>query len=82
MADQSRAAYTAKLAERGLVVRSFDGHTLTVTYNPEQDPVIQEGHGVELGQLLSYAVLAMNDLPGDPYTELFPGIRSVSIDPF
>lgn len=70
------AAYTDRLAARGLFMATYDGHTLRLNYEPSADPEIKRGP-IELSDLSAFAITAMNEpVPGP---ELFPGVKSVVV---
>jgi hypothetical protein len=73
-----RAAYTAKLAERGLAIHSFDGQTLILNYNPAADGSTERGCGLGEEQLAAYARGWIERLPGA--AEMFPGLDRVVVD--
>lgn len=64
MENDERNAYTAKLAEHGLEINSFDGQTLTLRYNPAADSLIELGQGADESELAQYARKSITDLPG------------------
>lgn len=72
MERNDRTSYAARLAERGLTIKSFDGRTLKLTYKPAADPRFQEGKPVSGDELTTYAksVLAPLQEKNGPYARL------------
>jgi hypothetical protein len=78
MADDDRNLYTAKLAEHGLEIHSFDGQTLILRYNPAADSLIDLGQGADENELVRYARKSIADLPDA--ANMFPGLDRIAID--
>jgi hypothetical protein len=78
MEHNDRDAYTARLAERGLEIHSFDGRTLTLRYNPGADSLIDLGQGADESELVEYARNSMADLP--QATLMFPGLDRIVVN--
>jgi hypothetical protein len=73
-----RDAYTGKLAERDLEIRSFDGQTLTLRYNPAADNQVQDGERIDESDLVQYARKCLDELPDA--THMFPGLDRIAVD--
>jgi hypothetical protein len=73
-----RDAYTAKLAERGLEIHSFDGSTLKLNYNPAADEQVQDGERIDENELVQYARSSLTELPGAG--NMFPGLDKIVVD--
>jgi hypothetical protein len=78
MQGDERATFTAHLAERGLEIQSYDGHALTLTYNPAADHLIEKGSSGDAKQLADYAQSLLHGLPNA--AEMFPGLQEVVVD--
>jgi hypothetical protein len=78
MEDDDRNVYTAKLAEHGLEIHSFDGQTLTLRYNPAADSLIELGQGADENELVQYARKSITDLPKAAH--MFPGLNRIVVD--
>ncbi|MDB5069596.1 MAG: hypothetical protein JWM87_707 [Candidatus Eremiobacteraeota bacterium] len=77
MADARLAAYAARLATRGLTINRFDGFTLYLDYDMQNDSEIKAKRPVESSSLSDFATDAMNEqFPGP---EIFPGLRNINI---
>jgi hypothetical protein len=63
MHDDERATFTAHLAERGLEIQSYDGHTLALNYNSAADRLIDKGYTADRKQLAGYAQSLLQSLP-------------------
>jgi hypothetical protein len=73
-----RTQLTARFAERGLEIRTYDGSTLTLDYNPGSDVGAEEGAPVDENDLSRYARDAIRALPGSEM--MFPGLRQIVVD--
>lgn len=78
MEYDDRDAYTAKLAERGLEIHSFDGSTLRLNYNPAADNQIQDGERIDENELVQYARSSLTALP--EAGNMFPGLDKIMVD--
>jgi hypothetical protein len=73
-----RSKLTARLAERGLAVESFDGTILTLAYNPTADQTVEQSGTPTADELSRYARTVLLSIPGGE--ALFPQIGDVAID--
>lgn len=73
-----RSGYAMRLAERGLAVQTFDGHTLKMSYSPEADSQLQQGQPVSGDELTAYARSVLADIPET--SQMFPGLERIEID--
>lgn len=78
MQGDERATFTAHLAERGLEIQSYDGHTLALTYNPAADHLIEKGYAADAKHLAGHAQSLLQNLPHA--AEMFPGLQEVFVD--
>ncbi|MGA9272060.1 MAG: hypothetical protein WBE30_00570 [Candidatus Cybelea sp.] len=78
MKQDVRTQLTARLAARGLEVKTYDGTTLTVDYNPGSDAGAEEGQPVDERELSRYAREAIRALPAGE--TLFPGLQEIVVD--
>jgi hypothetical protein len=78
MKDNDRDVYTARLAEHGLEIHSFDGQTLTLRYNPAADKLVELGQGADENELVQYARNSITDLPEAAH--MFPGLDWIVVD--
>jgi hypothetical protein len=78
MEYDDRDAYTAKLAERGLQIRSFDGSTLRLDYNSAADTQVQAGERIDENDLVQYARSSLRELP--EAGNMFPGLDDIVVD--
>jgi hypothetical protein len=78
MENDHRDAYTAKLAERGLEIHSFDGQTLTLRYNPAADEQVQDEERIDENDLVHYARKSLDELP--EAGRMFPGLNKIVVD--
>jgi hypothetical protein len=76
MQNERMAAFERRIAERGLTVRTFDGHTLFLTYDASNDAILKGRQAFEVGDLRLYTIQALNERAGPP---LFPGLKGVKI---
>jgi hypothetical protein len=74
--DNDRNVYTAKLAEHGLEIHSFDGQTLMLRYNPAADSLIEQG--ADENELVQYARKSITGLPEAAH--MFPGLDRIVVD--
>jgi len=78
MEYDDRDTYTGKLAERGLQIHSFDGHTLRLSYNPAADNQVQDGARIDENELVQYARKSLDELP--EAGNMFPGLDEIVVD--
>jgi hypothetical protein len=78
MEYDDRDAFTAKLAERGLEIHSYDGSTLKLNYNPAADNQVQDGERIDENELVRYARNSLSDLP--EAGNMFPGLDKIVVD--
>jgi len=76
--SDGRTSYVTALAERGLAIHSFDGHTLKVTYNPAADHQIEQAKAVSGDELSQYAQRVLADHP--EANRMFPGLERIEIE--
>jgi hypothetical protein len=78
MESDVRTELLARLAERGLALKSSDHQVLTLRYDPEKDSAAQQGQAVDAEALSRYARNAILDLPrGDT---LFPRLQDIAVE--
>ncbi|MFY9739580.1 MAG: hypothetical protein WAK11_11095 [Candidatus Cybelea sp.] len=78
MEYDDRDVYTAKLAERGLEIHSFDGSMLKLNYNPAADEQVQDGERIDENELVQYARSSLDALP--EAGRMFPGLKEIVVD--
>jgi hypothetical protein len=78
MESEVQTKLLARLAEKGLALKSFDHQVLTLRYDPEKDSAAQQGHAVDAEALSRYAREALLDLPGGD--SLFPRLQDVAVE--
>lgn len=74
----NRSVFIARLAERGVTLRSFDGLKLLVHYDAASDTEVKQGRWVEVEVLPRYVQAVMAELPGSEL--MFPGLRSIEVE--
>jgi hypothetical protein len=72
-----RTQLTARLADRGLEIKTYDGTTLTLD-NPGSDAAAEEGQPVDENELSRYAREAIRALPVSE--TMFPGLQEIVVD--
>lgn len=80
METEIRTEFLARLAERGLSVKSYDDQTLTVQYDPEKDSDVTQGQAVERDALARYVREVILQLPG--FEEMFPRLERIDVEAF
>jgi hypothetical protein len=78
MENDDRYAFMGKLAERVLEIRSFDGRTLTVRYNPVADNQVQDGGRIDENELVQYTDSSLTKLL--EAGNMFPGLDKIVVD--
>ncbi|MFZ0362953.1 MAG: hypothetical protein WAL67_01960 [Candidatus Cybelea sp.] len=78
MEQDVRTQLTARLADRGLEIKTYDGTTLTLDYNPGSDAAAEEGRPVDENELSRYAREAIRALPVSE--TMFPGLHEIVVD--
>ena len=79
METEVRIKFLARLAERGLSLKSYDGATLIVHYDPEADADVNKGLEVQAETLSRYVQETIAGMPGSEM--MFPGLRAVEVEP-
>ena len=79
MQTEVRTRFMARLAERGLSLKTFDGETLVVHYDPESDADVNKGLDVDAQALSRYVQETIAHSPGSE--TMFPGLRAVEVEP-
>jgi hypothetical protein len=78
MEPNGRTSFVTALAERGLTLNSFDGHTLKLNYNAAADHQIEQGKAISGDELTFYA---QRLLEGEPEaTRMFPRLERIEVD--
>lgn len=72
-----RTSFVTALAQRGLTLSSFDGHTLELGYNAAADHQIEEGKTVSGEELAQYAQRLLATLPDAE--RMFPGLERIQV---
>ena len=78
MEADARTNFMARLAERGLSLDSFDGHTILLHYDAEADAEVNRGHKVNAELLSRYVRDVMTQLPGAE--SMFPGLQTIEVE--
>ena len=78
MEQDVRTQLTARLAQRGLEIKTYDGTTLTLDYNPGSDEAAEAGQPVDENELSRYVREAMRALPASE--TMFPGLQQIVVD--
>jgi hypothetical protein len=78
MENDVRTMLTARLAERGLKLHSFEGQILTVHYHRENDSAAENGQTVDVGALSRYVRDVLRDLPGGD--TMFPRLQDIVVE--
>lgn len=73
-----RTSFVTGLAERGLVMNSFDGRTLKLGYNAAADHQVEQGKAITGEDLAAYARRVLADQP--EATRMFPGLERIEVD--
>lgn len=77
MESDVRTKVLARLAERGLSIRSFDDQTLVVHYDAEKDPEAAQGHAVDAEELTRFA----HEVIMQPGVEgMFPRVQRLEVE--
>lgn len=77
MEPDGRTSFVTALAERGLSLGSFDGHTLKLVYNAAADHQIEQGK-VSGDDLTQYAQRILATTPDA--NRMFPGLERIEIN--
>jgi hypothetical protein len=78
MNTNPRTELVTRLANRGLTLKSFDGHVLTVHYDAEADTEVNLGHIVDVQAVSRYLRYVITDVPGSD--QMFPGLQDVEVE--
>jgi hypothetical protein len=73
-----RTAYVEKLAERGLEIHTFDGHTLRLRYNSAADTLLEPGRAADGSEFGQFAKRSLDELPQAAL--LFPGLVQIVVE--
>ena len=76
MESDVRTKILARLAERGLSIRSFDDQTLVVHYDAEKDPEAEQGQAVDAEELTRFARAAIMQPGSRVCFRGYKGLRS------
>lgn len=78
METDARTNFVARLAERGLSLKSFNGETLTLHYDAEKDTEVEQGHAVDLESVTRHGRDALAQLPGSE--AMFPHLQRIEVE--
>ncbi len=78
MSIDERFRYVDHLANRGLEIFVFDGRTLVLGYDQNQDVRSQRAAAADHSELISYAFDLLEQLP--KAARMFPGLTEIEIE--
>ncbi|MBV8532033.1 MAG: hypothetical protein JO104_12015 [Candidatus Eremiobacteraeota bacterium] len=78
METEIRTKLSARLAERGLSLKSFDRGVLTLSYNPAADTATAEAEPITAEGLSEYAGAVVMAVPG--IESMFPRLERIAVD--
>jgi hypothetical protein len=78
MSSDERFRYVEHLATRGLQIFLFDGRTLVLSYNENDDARPKQSAAADRTELITYAFALLEQLPNA--ARMFPGLTKIEIE--